>query len=234
MDWTKYIDGYCERVDPSYWSEPVNAVSNIAFIIAAALALREARARGALDAGMAWLIFLVTVTGVGSYLFHTHAQMWAAMADTTPIMLFILSYLALSMRRYFGLSWWAAGGITVGFLLLSSGFRPALGYLMDYPYGMSPFNGSEGYFPAFIALMVVGWILRRRDHPAALWIGGTAFIFAVSLTFRTMDNDVCYGFPLGTHFMWHILNGVVLGTLLIAMIRHGKAPAPLAPRATGG
>lgn len=225
MDWTKAIDSYCERVDPSYWSEPVNALTNLAFILAAFLAWREARAKDALDAGMAWLIFLVFATGVGSYLFHTHAVMWAAMADTTPIMLFILSYLALSMRRYFGLNWWIAGGIAVVFMIAASSFRRVLGMVMDYPYGMSPFNGSEGYFPAFLALVVVGAILKRRGHAAAPWLLSAAGVFIVSLTFRTVDNDVCNSFPLGTHFLWHVLNGVVLGTLLFAMIRYGKAPA---------
>lgn len=234
MDWTKAIDGYCERVDPSYWSEPVNAVTNIAFIIAAVLGLREARARGALEFGVGWLIFLVFATGVGSYLFHTHAVMWAAMADTTPIMLFILSYLALSMRRYFGMPWWAAGGIAVVFMIAASLFRRILGVILDYPYGMSPFNGSEGYFPAFMALVVVGFILKAREHPAANWLLAAACAFIVSLTFRTVDNDVCNTFALGTHFMWHILNGVVLGSLLYGMIRHGDPQARLAPSPHGG
>ena len=34
--------------------------------------------------------------------------------------------------------------------------------------------------------------------------------FTVSLVFRTVDNQVCGGFPLGTHFVWHLLNGVLL------------------------
>jgi len=29
------IDNYCERIDPSFWSEPVNAMTNLAFIVAA-------------------------------------------------------------------------------------------------------------------------------------------------------------------------------------------------------
>jgi hypothetical protein len=35
-------------------------------------------------------------------------------------------------------------------------------------------------------------------------------LFAVSLTFRTLDNAVCDTLPLGTHFLWHVLNGCVL------------------------
>jgi hypothetical protein len=37
--WSIPIDLYCERVSPSFWAEPVNAVSNLAFLIAAIAAL---------------------------------------------------------------------------------------------------------------------------------------------------------------------------------------------------
>jgi len=30
------MDGYCERVGPGLWAEPLNAVSNAAFLIGAA------------------------------------------------------------------------------------------------------------------------------------------------------------------------------------------------------
>jgi len=49
-----------------------------------------------------------------------------------------------------------------------------------------------------------------------------AAIFAVSLSFRTVDRMLCGAFPLGTHFVWHLLNAVVLYLLLRTAIR---APA---------
>jgi hypothetical protein len=36
----------------------------------------------------------------------------------------------------------------------------------------------------------------------------------VSLTFRTIDIAVCDAFTLGTHFVWHMLNAVVIYILL--------------------
>jgi len=95
-------------------------------------------------------------------------------------------------------------------------------------------NGSEGYLPAFLALLIVGAVLKARSHPAATWLLSAAGIFAVSLTFRTIDLRVCASFPLGTHFLWHLLNGALLGKLLFAMIRHGRRGAPLAPSPHGG
>jgi len=36
MDWTAKLDLYCERTGPELFSEPVNALTNIAFFLAAA------------------------------------------------------------------------------------------------------------------------------------------------------------------------------------------------------
>ena len=35
------IDAYCERTDPGYWAEPVNALTNLAFLLAALIAWRR-------------------------------------------------------------------------------------------------------------------------------------------------------------------------------------------------
>ncbi len=35
MDWFQPLDQYCERTAPAFWAEPVNALSNAAFVIAA-------------------------------------------------------------------------------------------------------------------------------------------------------------------------------------------------------
>ena len=42
MNWSQKVDIYCERTDFAFWSEPLNAVSNAAFVIAALLVWREA------------------------------------------------------------------------------------------------------------------------------------------------------------------------------------------------
>ena len=35
MDWFRAVNSYCERTDAGYWSEPVNALSNAGFLLAA-------------------------------------------------------------------------------------------------------------------------------------------------------------------------------------------------------
>ena len=75
MDWTRAIDGYCERTDPSFWAEPVIAVTNVAFLIAAWIMWRRVRGQGLPLA--VWMVVILAAIGVGSYLFHTYAQVWA-------------------------------------------------------------------------------------------------------------------------------------------------------------
>ena len=50
-----------------------------------------------------------------------------------------------------------------------------------------------------------------------------AGVFTLSVAFRTVDIAVCAAFPLGTHFLWHSLNGVVL-YLLLRALAGGTAP----------
>ena len=102
VDWTRQIDGYCERLGPGFWAEPLNAATNAAFILAALLGLWLACRSGRLDGPVNWLVAVTLAVGTGSFLFHTYATAWAALADTGPIALFILSYIAIAMNRFAG------------------------------------------------------------------------------------------------------------------------------------
>jgi hypothetical protein len=223
MDWTRPIDAYCERLGPGLWAEPLNAATNAAFFLAALVALVLARRAGRLDGPVVALTALTAVIGTGSLLFHSFATVWAALADTTPIMLFILGYFAVAMHRFAAIGWGRAVLLTLGLFAAMAALSAAMKAVAG------PFlGGSESYLPAFAALLGVGLWLRRRRHPAGAWLLAAAATFAVSLTFRTADGPLCDVWPVGTHFVWHLLNGVVLGTLLVALIRHGGAPRHLA------
>jgi hypothetical protein len=216
----RYVDIYCERTAPGLLAEPINALTNLAFFLAAWLVLRQARAEGRLDWPLKVLIGLVFAIGTGSLLWHTFAQRWAGVADVIPILLFIVTYVGLSMWRYFGAGRAEAVALAVAFLFFAPGLRSAAAATL--PDVMRP---SFGYLPALVALVVCGALLVLRRHPAGVWLLGAGAVFIVSLTFRALDEQVCAGFPTGTHFMWHILNAVVLGTLMMAWLRHGTTRA---------
>lgn len=209
------VDCYCERaLNPDFWAEPLNALSNLAFIFAALMAYADYRAtrpeRG--DPVVVFLILWMMVIGVGSFLFHTYATLWARTADVVPIGIFIFAFVLVAYRWFVGLNWLAALGVAV--LVTAATFS------------MPPwFNGSALYGPALLMLIVTGLLLLARGHGGAKWILGAAAVFVVSLTFRTIDRTdlVCGAHQIGTHWAWHTLNAVVLYLLLRALIENQPA-----------
>ena len=98
-DWFEAIDAYCERTDATLWSEPLNALSNLAFIAAFAASVYCYR-RYREEAGqhrweLVLLLGLLCAIGIGSFLFHTFATRWALVADVGPITLFQFAYLGI-------------------------------------------------------------------------------------------------------------------------------------------
>ena len=85
--------------------------------------------------------------------------------------------------------------------------------------GMQVIYGSLQYAPAVIALAGFAVMLTRLRHLAGRWIWAATVAFAVALVFRTMDLRVCPDFPAGTHFIWHLLDGLTVGLLLQALLR---------------
>ncbi|WID96430.1 hypothetical protein QO058_27540 [Bosea vestrisii] len=211
--------GYCERLSGAFWAEPLNAVSNAAFLLAALTAFLLLRWQGRRDWPAEALTALVAIIGVGSFLFHTMPQRWTLLADVVPIQLFALCYFGLALNRFLGLSPLLA---SIGALLfLAACFGLASGLAPLLPAGM---RGSAGYAGFLIGLSGVALTARLRgDVIAGRRIAVTGFVFAVSLSFRSLDSVLCGAVPLGLHWGWHLLNGLLLYLLLRAAI--------LAPRA---
>lgn len=217
------IFSYCERgLDAGFWAEPINAVTNAAFYLAAFMALilwaRGAGGRRVADLG---LIILVFVIGTGSFLFHTLANRWSAIADTAPIGLFMLVYLGYVLRRFFGHGWLFT---LLGMALFAGVIWQTMAWRC---FGGSCLSASIAYVPALIALLGLGILLLLRRHPAGAYITWGGVVFAASLTLRSMDPVLCpstvladHG-PVGTHFMWHVLNATLLYLLLRAAVLYG-------------
>ena len=212
--WSTPIDLYCERLTPSFWAEPVNALSNIAFLLAAWAAFRSWRKDAGGDIPILALILVVVVVGFGSFAFHTLATRGAMLLDITPIGIFIYGYFLLALRRFLLLSWPTALTLLIGFIALS------LALVSLVPREV--LNGSSGYFPALAALITLGWMLRGHRAGQAMLVA--AGLFVVSLIFRIVDLDICAAWPLGTHFLWHLFNAAVLYTVLRGAIAESQRP----------
>jgi hypothetical protein len=192
------IDLYCERLGPGLTAEPINALTNGAFLVAAWRLEQLARCGERRDPGVLTLAVLALAIGVGSGLFHTFATGWALAADVIPILLFQLLVLLLYLRRRAGVSTAGAVALCLAFLLACLAGRSVPGAL----------NGSLAYAPTLAVLAVLAWHQRRRSLPPSLaWATG---LFSLSLLMRSVDNAVCPFWPTGTHLFWHLLNAAVL------------------------
>ena len=210
MDWTKTFDIYCERLDASFWAEPVNAITNAAFLVAAIL--MWGRSKG--DFWARVLSAMLFAIGIGSFLFHTFATGWALAADVVPILLFSLTYIYVANRYFWG--WrihWAVLGTLAYFpysYLVSNIARsqfPALG-------------GTADYAPLPILIAIYGLLLLKFEPRTGHGLLIGAGILLVSMIFRTLDLPLCQDIPLGTHYFWHVLNGIMLGWMIETYLRH--------------
>ncbi|WJY21630.1 ceramidase domain-containing protein [Fontisubflavum oceani] len=211
MELDAVIDAYCERLDPSFWAEPLNAVTNSAFLLAAAfmaIRLRDARLP------LAWgLVGLLAAIGIGSFLFHTFATAWAALSDVIPIALFILVYLFALNRDVWRWPFWTAFLGTVAFLPYAALVTPFFNAL---PF----FEVSAIYWSVPLALLIYAALLRSRTAEIARGMVIGAGILMLSLTARSLDMPLCAALPFGTHFLWHLLNAVMLAWMIEIYRRH--------------
>jgi hypothetical protein len=200
------VDLYCERLGAGLVAEPANALSNLAFVAAAVALWRvqasvSARGRN-IPVDVRLLPPLVFLVALGSSLFHTFAVRWAALLDTLFILLYCCVFLYGFLRHAVRAPAQAALAVAAAFALISYGF-PNL-----FPKGA--LNGSIGYIPYLFGLLAISAWLAWHHAPAARALGLASVVFCISLTLRTVDQELCARFPVGTHFLWHLLNGLLL------------------------
>lgn len=206
VDWSAPVDDYCERTGPGVLSEPLNLVTNAAFLVAAVVAYVRYRRTGVRDRAIEAMLALLVAIAIGSGLFHSVATRWAMVADVAPIGVLVLVYLAYFCDRVLGLPRRATAAAVGGMVALT-----AASSLVPREW----LNNSQTYVPTLITMIAMAALtwdgVGRR-------VAVAAGLFAVSLTLRSIDQAVCGAVPIGTHFLWHTLNGVLLYVLMAIVI----------------
>ena len=194
---TLAVTDYCERSGADFWGEPVNALSNLSFIVAAVIISQQLR-RDRVAGWDRWLlVVLMCAIGIGSFLWHTLVTAWAEWADVLPILLFINIFLLSFLYRVVQLR---LRGMLMLFVLFHS-----LNLIL---YGYAPadvLNGSIFYLPTLLGFYLAWFYIRRQHHSAAGLMLTASVIFSLAFAARTLDQLFCASFPLGTHFIWHVL-----------------------------
>lgn len=221
------MDVYCERVGAGLLAEPLNAITNLSFILAAWAAWSLARRTGTLSPPVRTLILIGASVGVGSVLWHTLPNSLTFYLDVVPIIVFIVGYVWLYSRRVAGLTARSAVAAVAAFLVLTA---------LAFPFS-SVLHGALVYTPGLLVTAALGLHEARTGaagHPTLLLAGGA---YIAALFFRTLDNEVCGSVPIGTHFVWHTLVGLVtylaMRSLILSLVSRA-ASSPERPPVSSG
>jgi len=197
--WFNSVDIYCERLEASFWAEPINAISNLSFIVAGFFLWRLRSSHSKLIAT------LVILIGLGSFSFHTFANRLTGLLDVLAIALYLVAFAFMIPKQ------WSRNSIliqlgSVLLLILSivlaqlliSHLKPALPWL---PPGV--------YLGAWLALIIFTLVTQYSNPSAARFLWMAVIVFPASLLSRQIDMPLCDSIG-GSHWLWHLFNGLTL------------------------
>ena len=197
--WFNPVDLYCERLDASFWAEPLNAISNLAFIVAGFLLWRLRSPRSNL---MAILVILI---GLGSFSFHTYANRLTGLIDVLAIALYLVTFAFLIPKQWSKSSTLIQLG-SVLLLIICITFAQLLISHLQLNFIWLP---PGLYLGAWLALIIYAVLTRYFNQPAARYLWLAVIVFPSSLMSRQLDMPLC-DLIIGSHWLWHLLNGLTL------------------------
>ncbi len=214
--------GVCERGSLGILAEPLNVLSSVAFMIVAVSIYRYYHRHEDLERKWLWdihaLTFLTFIIGFNSVIFHSFPSPTTELMDTIPIVMFIILYFWSVLFRIGRCTPFQAVVCFVAFV----GFSHIL--VAQFPHSL---NDSIGYLSSMIALIVIAVHLHLKARPSSQHFMLAAIVGVCSLFCRAIDREVCPQFPVGSHFMWHMLNATLLYLLLKQIIRNVNRDARL-------
>ena len=209
MNWFETIDGYCERIDASFWSEPLNAVTNVVFLMAAIWVLRREELNNKARA----LAFLLGMIGIASFLFHSVATAWAGALDVLFILLFTLLYIFVATEDFLGLPRRSA-------LVVTLGYFPFSVVVNWFTLPLSVLGSTRIYIPILILITLYSLILYKKFPYLSRGLAMGALLLTISMFARSVDLPLCETIPTGTHFLWHVINAIMLAWMIEVYRRH--------------
>ena len=200
------MDFYCERTNNEIFNEPINAISNIFFIIVSISLIKILRKNKTdkINYVQPILIFFI---GIGSFLFHLKPNLITLYSDIIPIFLFSLSFIFLFNKNVINISNFNSALLFILFFTLLLFITPKLKYEI--------LNGSEFYFANyfFLAMYTIWLYFKKSDFFQLLFLG--FIFFNLSILLRSIDNHICNYLSIGTHFLWHFFNAYLLKILTL-------------------
>lgn len=207
--------GICERINDDFLAEPLNLLTNSFFFIAAFSVWRYMKRNsdlaGLYVADIYVLIGLITLIGIGSTIFHAYPNATTELMDLIPIVTFIVAYFICAIRRVVRCGWFETAICLIAFAGATHIF------VSYFPNAM---NDSIGYLSTMGALIMMALYLNVKKRATARMFLVAALIGVISLFFRSIDNAICDVVPLGSHFMWHSCNALLVYIIMVQLVRN--------------
>ncbi len=205
----------CERgSDLGMWVEPLNTITSAGFLIAAFLIFRMYKAHADYKDKRMWDVYFLNICmvfiGLSSIGFHMTPSYYTEIADTAFIVVFILVYFTSAMFRIVNLKKFAVVICFMAFVFTSKAL------VQLFPNAL---NDSVGYLSSMGAIIFIAVYLNVKRRAAATSFMLASILGMVSLFFRVVDREVCDQLHIGTHFVWHTCNSILLFMLMKQLLR---------------
>lgn len=223
MDWFGPVDAYCERQAQGFGGEPLNMLTGLAFLVVGLMALR--RAPSGADRMLALALALV---GVASAVQHGFALVITVWADLAANILYLVLLGSLMLRRLAGISAPAAI-LSASAMVLAVNTAPAGPALR----AVSPIL-ADTFFLLLLILAGSALALRHARPETARGFAVAAMLLAIGLPFRLLDGGLCPVWPIGTHWIWHLLNAASATLVLAALARQAVLPSAMLAKVGAG
>ena len=191
---------YCERNSLNILSEPFNIFTNFFFIISAVLLFNKSY----INKKYPLIIFLI---GIGSMLFHSTPNSLTGFIDIFFIISFIYYYI-FNLYKKLNMKTYVSALISINFILLCFVFG---NYFKNSLLGSSSF-----YFPIIVHLIILYlyFLFNKKTYKHYNLFLLILVLFTCSILSRSLDLYLCNTILIGTHFIWHVLNSLVLYLLV--------------------
>ncbi len=187
---------YCESYQHLWLNEPLNIISNLSFFVGAYYLYKLARNKKYNKNVSIFLTGIMVILGLGSLAWHSHRTTLTLLSDELPIYIFIIFafyFLIQSLTKKHTLT-------------VTTLFFTILVYYLLFAYipVLNLFQGSLHYVFALCIFFVINTLIIHKFGSSYSFTFPLS-ILVIALIFRMIDISLCPIFPIGTHFLWHIL-----------------------------
>lgn len=197
---------YLETTQGQFPVEPFNTFSNLIFLVLIIYWGIKVYRNPRQHQFLAWVIPIIGISYVGGTVYHaTRSHEFWLRLDWMPIMLLCAAVVIYFIFKLVD-SWWQR--IIWIVILLGASF---LLRILPIPVGL---RISLGYvITAATILIPIAWYLISTKGKNVRLVLTAFLIFAIAVFFRSIDLHQDF-FPMGTHWLWHLLGGIAVHFLI--------------------